>query len=73
MDEQYDAAAALIGHKMAQIGGWGAVFSWMLSERGVALIGIAIGLTGLAVQWWYRRKQDKREQEEHALRMEQLR
>lgn len=64
-----DATAALVGHKMAQGGGWGAFIAWMLSERGVALAGIVIGIVGLCIQWYYRRKQDRREQEAHERRM----
>jgi hypothetical protein len=64
-----DAIIAAIGHKMAQGGGWGAFIAFLLSERGVAMAGIAIGLFGLGIQWWYRRKQDRREQTEHDMRM----
>jgi hypothetical protein len=64
-----DATIAVVGHKMAQVGGWGAFISFLLSERGVALAGILIGVIGLGIQWWYRRKQDKREQAEHVARM----
>lgn len=69
MNSQIDALIALWGRLMAQVGGWGAVISYLLSERGVALIGICIGLAGLALQWFYRRKQDKREMAEHERRM----
>jgi type IV secretory pathway VirB2 component (pilin) len=64
-----DATIAVVGHKMAQVGGWGAFLSWLVSERGVAMAGIVIGVIGLGIQWWYRRKQDRREQAEHVARM----
>ena len=64
-----DATLATIGWNTTKGGaattGVSALFS---SEVGVA-IGILIGVIGLAVQWWYRRKQDKREQAEHELKM----
>jgi hypothetical protein len=64
-----DAAIAAIGHKTAQGGGAMTLLGWAVSSEGTAVIGILIGLTGLAIQWYYRRKQDRREQEEHDKRM----
>jgi hypothetical protein len=69
MNEHLDAFIALWGRIVAQIGGWGAVISWLLSEKGIALIGVGIGLAGLALQFYFQRKRDKREQAEHELRM----
>lgn len=67
--DSIDAALATIGHKTAQ-GGVGITFvGWALSSEGTAVIGILMGLVGLSIQWYYRRKQDKREEEEHQLRM----
>jgi hypothetical protein len=69
MNDHLDAFIALWGRLMAQVGGWGAVISWLLSEKGIALIGVAIGLAGLGLQFHFRRKQDRREQAEHDRRM----
>ena len=62
-------ALADAGHKTAQAGGGITILSWLTSSQGGVAIGILIGVLGLLVQWYYRRKQDKREEEEHQLRM----
>jgi hypothetical protein len=69
MNEQIDSFLAWVSRVVAQVGGWGAVISWLLSEKGIALIGVGIGLAGLALQFYFQRKRDKREQAEHELRM----
>lgn len=69
VQQAVDALRAGVGHTMAQVGGWGAFISWLLSERGVALMGIVIGAAGLVIQWHYNRRRDRREQEEHSARM----
>jgi NAD kinase len=76
MNEQIEAFLALMGQKLAQLGGGGAVFSWLLSEKGIALFGISIGLAGLVMQYVFRHRQDvrdaaeeSRQQAEHDRRM----
>jgi len=78
MDDQQstDAFLGWLGHKGAMGGALTSIMGWALSDRGTATIGILIGLGGLAVQIYYKRKQDKREeaqavrdQQEHDLRM----
>lgn len=60
---------ANVGHRVAQTGGLTTVGAWLLSSQGGVLIGILIGLVGLVIQVYYRRKQDAREEAEHKLRM----
>jgi hypothetical protein len=69
MNEQIDSFLAWVSRVVAQVGGWGAFISWLLSEKGVALIGVGIGLAGLALQFYFQRKRDKREDAEHRARM----
>jgi hypothetical protein len=70
--DSIDAALATIGHKTAQ-GGVGITFvGWALSSEGTAVIGILMGLVGLSIQWYYRRKQDRREEAEHEARMKAM-
>lgn len=64
-----DATIATVAHKTAQGGALTTFIGWATSSQGTAAIGIAIGLVGLCIQWYYRRKQDKREAAEHAVRM----
>jgi len=69
LSDHADAAIAALGHKASQAGTATTFVGWALSSQGTAIIGILIGITGLLVQWHYRRKQDRREQEEHDKRM----
>jgi hypothetical protein len=64
-----EAVLATVGHKAAQVGAGTTVLGWLLSSQGTAVLGISIGVCGLLIQWYYRRKQDKREQAEHERRM----
>ena len=64
-----EAARAAIGHKTAQAGAGTTIMGWLLSSEGTAVVGMCIGVIGLLIQFYYKRKQDKREQEEHDLRM----
>jgi hypothetical protein len=69
MHEQIDSFLAWVSRIVAQVGGWGAFISWLLSEKGIALIGVGIGLAGLALQFYFQRKRDRREEAEHGKRM----
>jgi hypothetical protein len=64
-----DAALAAVGHKTAQAGAGTTMIGWLLSSEGTAAAGILIGVIGLLVQFYYKRKQDRREQEDHDRRM----
>ena len=44
------------------------IFGWDANTV-AALGGLVIGALGLLLTWYYKRKQDKREQEEHNKRM----
>lgn len=71
-------ATATYGGSATIIGGW-----WVSSEFAI-LVGMLVGVTGLLVQWYYKRKLTKteiellyeqrdREREAHVLRMAELR
>jgi hypothetical protein len=66
---EIDATLAALGHKTAQAGTATTFVGWVLSSQGTAAIGIVIGLCGLGIQLYFRRKQDKREQAEHERKM----
>lgn len=66
-----DATMAAIGSK-ATFGGAGATLAgWLFSSQFSVIVGIVIGITGLAVNWYYKAKQDRREQAAHDKRMSQ--
>lgn len=62
-------ALADAGHRTAQTGAGTIIISWLTSSQGGVAVGILIGVIGLVIQWYYRRKQDQREEAEHQLRM----
>jgi cytochrome c biogenesis factor len=64
-----DAMLAGIGSKTTQAGATTYVVSWALSSEFGVLVGIVVALVGLGVNFWFRRKQDKREQAAHDARI----
>jgi hypothetical protein len=69
ISQTVDATLAAVGHKTAHAGAGTSFVGWLLSSEAGILIGILIGIAGLAIQWHYSRKRDKREEQEHKLRM----
>ncbi len=65
----YEATLATVGSKATYGGASATVASWFLSSEFGMLMGIVIGLIGLAVNAYYKHKEDKRRQEEHDRRM----
>ena len=57
------------GHRAAQAGALTSVVSWLTSSEAGVVIGILLGLIGLAVQWYYRRKQDQRAEDLQQLKI----
>jgi hypothetical protein len=74
-----DAAIAATGWTVTKGGALMTGISWLLSSQGVGLIGICGVLVGLWLQWHFGRRRDRREEgqdrrdkDEHELRMHQL-
>lgn len=73
-----DATLAAVGSKATWTGSFTAVASFFTSSGFGVLVGAIIGVVGLFIQWYYRKKQDRREeaadrraQAEHERRMAQ--
>ena len=64
-----DAAIAAVGSKATYGGAATSVLGWLFSSQFSVVVGILIGIAGLAVNWYYRAKQDRREQAAHDKRM----
>lgn len=76
VDAAVDATVVAIASKTTWAGSITAVFGFLTSSGFGVLVGAVIGITGLLIQWYYRRKQDRREeaadrraQAEHEKRM----
>ena len=75
-----DAAIASTATKVTYTGAGMTISGWFLSSEFAVLMGVVIGVAGFIVNWYYRHKenlrqqaQDLRSQAEHELRMQQLR
>lgn len=66
-----DATMAALGSKATYTGASTSIVGWFLSSQFGVLAGILIGLAGLYINWYYRHKQDKREEAEHKRRMQE--
>jgi hypothetical protein len=79
-NQAIEATMAAAGSKATYTGAGMTISGWFLSSEFAVLMGILIGVAGLAVQWYYRHKltmveirlkeeQAEREREAHAARM----
>lgn len=64
-----DATMAAVGSKATYTGASASVLGWMISSEFGVLFGLFLGLVGLCVNWFYKHKEDKRQQAEHDRRM----
>ena len=64
-----DATLASVGAKATYTGATTSVLSWVLSSEFGILLGVFLGIGGFMVNWYYKAKQDRREQVEHERRM----
>jgi cytochrome c biogenesis factor len=67
-----DAAISAVGSKVTYAGSAGSVLSWMTSNEGGVAIGVLVAVIGLAVNVFFKWREDRRQQEEHEERMLQL-
>lgn len=64
-----DATLASAGSKATYAGASTSIVGWVLSSEFGILFGLMLGLGGFCINWYYKHKQDKREQAEHERRM----
>lgn len=67
-----DVSIAAIGSKATYAGAGTTVASWFLSSQFGVLAGIVLGVVGLLVNVYFKRRQDERDQAEHEARMRRL-
>jgi hypothetical protein len=73
MSMNTDSFFAAAGSKTTQAGAGVATFSWFFSSEFGVFCGIVIGLLGLAVNIYFKRREDRRLQAEHEARMDYIR
>ena len=64
-----DATIASVGSKATYTGAGASVVGWVLSSEFGVFCGLMLGIGGFLVNWYYKHKQDRREQAEHERRM----
>lgn len=72
MNEHTDGAALLAAKTATYGGGASAVVFGLSANELAALVGAAVAVLGLAMQWYFSRQRDRREVEYHRLRMREL-
>lgn len=72
VDQALDATMAAAGSKATYAGAGASVVGWLTSSEFGVIAGVLIGVAGLAVNWYYRHREHRREQEEHDARMAEL-
>ena len=65
----FEATMAAAGSKATYTGAGASVMGWVLSSEFGVLFGVFLGLGGLAINWYYKHKEDRRQQQEHDRRM----
>lgn len=70
MVEVVGAAAA---NKVTQVGAVAGVFGWLAQINWIGLAGVLIAVLGLAVNFYFSHRRDKREQAESTARIEAMR
>jgi Tfp pilus assembly protein PilO len=73
MREQFtDAGIAAAASKSTYTGSGLMITGWLFSSEAAILVGMIVGVLGLAVNIYFKIKQDRREEKEHKERMKDL-
>jgi hypothetical protein len=72
MNDRIDATAAAFASKATYAGAGTTFVGWLFSSQFWSLAGFVLGLAGLVVTFYFRRRQDIREEREHEARMRRL-
>ncbi len=67
-----DVAIASVASKTTYMGVGSVGFGWLMTNEAAVVGGLIVGVTGLLINWWYKRKADKREEEMHKLRIKEF-
>lgn len=72
MQQHIDATLSAVGSKATYTGAGTSLVGWAASSEFGVIAGIVLGVVGLLVNLYFKRKQDAREQREHEARMRKL-
>ena len=64
--------AVMVADKLTIAGSASSVLGWLTSSEAGVVIGILIGVTGLAINWYYKHRADKRAEIVHKAAMERV-
>jgi hypothetical protein len=65
----FEATMAAAGSKATYTGAGASFMGWVLSSEFGVFIGLMLGVGGFCINWYYKAKEDKRQQAEHDRRM----
>lgn len=68
-----DTAVAAAASKVTYAGAGASFFGWLASSEAVSLIGILAAVVGLVVNIYFKRREDRRQQERHDAQMRAIR
>lgn len=71
-DSAAEATVAAIANKVTYAGSGTAVVFGLTANEIAAVGGLIVAILGVIVQWFYKRKSDRRESELHAARLKDL-
>ena len=72
-DQAAEATIAAVAQKITVVGGSTAVLGGLTANEIAAFTGALVAVIGLLVQWHYKRKDDRRQDELHRARLAELR
>lgn len=68
-DQTIESTISAAASKATYTGAGTSIMGWVLSSEFTILIGVMVAVGGFLVNWYYRHKEDKRQQAEHDRRM----
>jgi hypothetical protein len=71
--EAIEVGVAAVASKSTYAGAGTSFLGWLLSSEFTVIFGIVVAFAGLAVNWYYKAKADRRSEAEHGARMARLR
>lgn len=72
MRDAVETTAIAVANKLTFGGSVGTLLGWVTSSQFGVLLGMVIGVSGLAMNWYFKSRHDKRAQASHKAYMETL-